>query len=614
MMKYKEKLKSRKFLVRFIAAMAALLIFLVAAVYTVFIQPNLSQKKYIYIEETVQKGDLILGIMESGSISLEESSLDYTLQLDTEEEDEDSEDEEDDEEEEESIKYLEIEEAYVVSGQRIEEGEALFKLTDKSVEAVEKRLTTLFTEAEIALAEAETEYRIEALQAKSTYDTSMLEAEWATASYQASATKTQESMNGLAADIQVLEAEIAYYQEQLADEDLWELLEEAQTTYTSAKNQFEETDVHNATAYASNYSEYKTAEQQLELIQGQIDELNKGIEENQKSIAEKQKKMGQVQSSLEVEELTNESAYESAVLGGELAEDIYNYTVDSLEDSVTVAKTEQEEAENNLEEFKSFVGEDGIIYADGSGLVTSVSYEAGDDLITTGAMISYVKEGAYTVTIDVSEEDISAITVGDTVDIVMSAYPDATYEGTIVSITTTAASDYASTISYPVTIRIEGDTSLLYGGMTAEVTFVTDSVEDVLYVSKKAVIEKDGKNYVYTGKTSGSRKLVEVETGFSDGRNIEIISGLSEGDTVYIESKINGSEEELRKSESEENGEAGGAEGMTDMEGMFGGEGNDEMPEGMSGDDWSGEMPEGMSGGDWSGEMPEGMSGGDWEL
>lgn len=571
MNKLKEKLKNKKFLARFIAVVAALLLLVGASIYTVFIQPNLNQEKYIYIEETVQKGDLILGIMESGDIELEESTLDYTLELETEDEEEDDEDEDEeedeDEDEEENIKYLEVEQVYVVSGQRMEEGEALFKLTDKSVEAVRKRLTTQLTEAQIVLAEAETEYKIEVLQAKSIYDTSMLEAERATATYHASTTRTQENVKGLAADIQVLEAEIAYYQEQLADEALWESLEDAQTEYDSAKTKYEETDVHNATAYAGNYSSYKSAEEQLEAIQGQIDEWNKAIEANRNSITEKQKKISQAQSSLEVEKLTNESVYESAVLGGELAEDIYNYTVDSLEEAVTVAQVEYDNAENNLAEFTSFVGDDGIIYADGSGLVTNVAYAVGDDLITTGAMISYVKEGAYTVTIDVSEEDISAITVGDTVDIVMSAYSDTTYEGTVLSITTTAASNYASTISYPVTIRIEGDTSLLYGGMTAEVTFVTESAEDVLYVSRKAVIEKDGKNYVYTGKTSGSRKLVEVETGFTDGRNVEIISGLSEGDTVYMESRISGKEADLM-----EKGEGFG----------------EEMPKGMPGGGFDG--------------------------
>lgn len=575
MNKLKEKLKRKKFLMKLAAGIAVLILVMGMSVYTVFVRPRLNQEKYIYIEETVQRGDLVLGIMESGSVALEESTLDYTLELETDEEESEDEDEDEDEE---SIRYLELEEVYVVSGQRIQEGDPLFKLTDKSVEAVRRRLGSRLTETQIALAEAETEYKIQVLQAKSTYDTSILEAERAEASYQAAETKTQENINGYAADIQSLEAEIEYCEEQLADEELWEELEAAQTAYESAKSKYEETDVHNAAAYADNYSSYKSAEEQLETIQNQIDELRQEIEENQKSIEENQKKIRQGRSSLKVEELTNESAYNSAVLGGELAQDIYNYTVDSLEEAVSAAQAEYEEAQNSVEDFESFVGEDGVIYADGSGLVTNVSYEAGDDLMITGAMLSYVKEGAYSVTIDVSEEDITAITVGDTVDIVMSAYQDTTYSGTVTAITTTAAADYAATISYPVTIRINGDTSMLYGGMTAEVTFVTDSVENVLYVSRKAVIEKDGKNYVYTGKSSG--KLTEVETGFSDGRNVEIKNGLSEGDKIYIESRINGSEKDLmeRKADESEKPENNGIE--TPEGRPQGGERGIEIPEG----------------------------------
>ncbi len=550
--KLKEKLKSKKFLRKFLLTVIVLTALIAASIYTVFIKPTLSEDRYIYKEEQVQRGDLILGIMESGNVTLEESSIDYTLEL---EDDDDDDSDDDDDEEEETIKYLEIEDVYAVSGQHIEKGEALFKLTEKSVEAVSKRLHTLYTEAQIALSEAETEYKIELLTAKGTYDTSMLEAGKAKAAYNSSQSRTQESVNILSADIKVLEADIAYAQDQLADEELWESLDDAQTEYTQALNIYEDTDVHNATAYASNYADYKSAKEQLDRIQGQIDELNQTIEDSEKSIAKKQEDIAAAQSGLEVEGLTNKSTYDNAVVGGELAEDIYNYTVNSLEEAVASAQADMDEAQQNLEDFQSFVGDDGIIYADGGGVVTSVSYETGDDLITAGAILSYVKEDAYAVTIDVLEEDVSAIAVGDKVDIVMTAYPDEVYEGIVESITTTATSDYASTISYPVTIKIEGDISLLFGGMTADVTFVTDSVSDVLYISKKAVQEIDGKNYVYTKGQTGNRKLTEVETGFSDGTNIEIVSGLSEGDVVYIESKVSASDEELTESGTMEQGD-----------------------------------------------------------
>lgn len=538
--------------IKFIIVSAIFLTLLCASAYTILIKKNEGKEQYVYIEEEVRKGDLILGIMESGSISLEVETLDYDLQINTSEEDEEDEDEEDeeDEDEEETIKYLAVEDVYVVSGERITEGEKLFKLTKDSMTAVGKKLNTLSTEAQIAFNEAETEYKIELLQAKSTFDTSMLEADRAETSYQASAARTQENINSLTAENKVLQAEITYNEEQLAEETLWDSFEEAQTAYTSAKNIYEDTDVHNATAYAGNYADYKSAKEQLDMIQEEIENLEETITENEKTINKNNENITRYQSSLEVEGLTNKSVYDSAVLGGAVAEDIYHYTVSSLEEAVTSAKSDMEEADSNLEAFHAFVGNDGIVYADGTGLVTEVSYQSGDKLIDIGAMISYVEEDSYLVTIDVSEEDISAIKVGDKVDIIMKAYPDADYEGTVVSITTTAASDYAATVSYPVMIKIEGDTSLLYGGMTAEVTFVTDSVTDVLYISRKAVQEIEGKSYVYIKDTADNRKLLQVETGFTDGTHVEIKDGLSEGDMVYIESKISGNKEQLMESDT----------------------------------------------------------------
>ena len=172
---------------------------------------------------------------------------------------------------------------------------------------------------------------------------------------------------------------------------------------------------------------------------------------------------------------------------------------------------------------------------------------AGDKLTESRAMLTYAKENEYTVQIDVSEEDVAAISVGDSVELAFRAYQDRTWEGVITSITTTSASDYASTISYPVTILVQGDTSLLYGGMTADVTFVTESAEDVLYISKKAVFEENGFTYVYKKEGVGNpdsaraedRVKTQVETGFSDMASVEIISGLEEGDVVYIESVMN---------------------------------------------------------------------------
>ena len=83
----KEKLrKDKKFRRNCILAGLALVILLGACVYTLFIHPNRSTETYVYKEETVARGNLILGIMESGSLSLGESAVMYELDLELDEE------------------------------------------------------------------------------------------------------------------------------------------------------------------------------------------------------------------------------------------------------------------------------------------------------------------------------------------------------------------------------------------------------------------------------------------------------------------------------------------------------------------------------------------------
>lgn len=106
-------------------------------------------------------------------------------------------------------------------------------------------------------------------------------------------------------------------------------------------------------------------------------------------------------------------------------------------------------------------------------------------------------------------------------------------------------------------VAVEGDTALLYGGMTADIIFVTEQKEDVLYISKKAIIEENGRFYVYYKTPTGEMERKEVEIGIDNGVNIEILSGLEEGDTIYLASRVS-SENAVMSNESNTNSNASG--------------------------------------------------------
>lgn len=565
----KQKHMSKKFVIRLLLAVLAFLMLVGVCVYTVFIRPNLHGDTVIYKESQVQKGNLVQGIMESGSIALQESHINYELEINYSEEDDD------DGEDEETSRYLQIEEVYAVQGQRMKEGDPLFKISRDSIDAVRRKLQKAKSEAQLELADARSDYNTQARSAKSTYSASKAEADTASRSLAATTNRLQQEIELLYGDIQVLEAEINDYNEKLTDEDTLEDYSDLKYAFEKAKEKLEETDASSVAAYTANYSSFQNAKTAFEELDDRLQGYRDGIEENQEQILEKLEQINQSQADLSREQLSAQQSYDSAVLNGSLAGDIYGYTVDDLAGTVEEAQAAVEEAQSLLDDFEAFVGTDGIVYADGSGLITEVAYEAGDRLMNTGAMLSYVKEEDYTITIDVSEEDISYINVGDTVDIEFNAYPDELCSGIVSAVTTTADSSYSSTVNYPVTIRIEGDTGKLYGGMTADITFVTDRAEDVLYVSAKAIITgEDGSTCVYIKNAEGEMELKTVTTGFSNGSETEITDGLSEGDTVYIASTVSaGQSEESLKQTGGSRPEQGTGENA--------GDGEEVIPEGM---------------------------------
>ena len=69
-------------------------------------------------------------------------------------------------------------------------------------------------------------------------------------------------------------------------------------------------------------------------------------------------------------------------------------------------------------------------------------------------------------------------------------------------------------------------------GYSANAEFVLDSVRRVLFVPESALDFDGDETYVRLKDSEGKYKRVKVETGLSDGVNIEIKSGLKEGDIV----------------------------------------------------------------------------------
>ena len=594
-----DKLKSlTKKQKKLILAGIALFLLILAACYTVFIAPLLQKEQWIYKEETVERGTLKVGVTESGSLEYNTKSIDYDLTLDVSDDDEDDSDDDDDTVQ----KYLKIEEIYAASGQRVTEGEELLKLTEDSVVAVRALLQNAVVEAKADYAEAESTYELSLLEAQTDYDTQKISASYAASIRNTSGTSVTDNVASLQVQLEQKQANTASLQEKLtqAQEDYQDALE----TYEAAKEGYEGVGTDNTVNFMTIQNGYLSARTKYLQAKSALTQAETAVTDNENAITELTNQLAAAQAKQKIDKLDTEETYQEAVITGQNAQTTYNAAVEDLKETLQEAEETKEKREEQLQAFEDFVGSDGILYATEDGVITEVSYEAGDRLTTTGALFSYATSDDMRISVDVTQEDIVDLQVGDAVDITFTAYPEDSYTGSILSINTTATSDYSNTVSYTVEISVEGELEHLYGGMTADVIFVTEEKEDVLYVSRKAIVEENGKTYVYRKTALGGRELAEVETGITNGVDIEILSGLEEGDTIYLASKVSSEAEVKSTEETADSGSSSDTAVGSDME-------LQEFDESLMPEDMQmpsgGAMPQGGPGGGNSGSFGGGM-------
>lgn len=201
----------------------------------------------------------------------------------------------------------------------------------------------------------------------------------------------------------------------------------------------------------------------------------------------------------------------------------------SLEDS----KLSKEKLQNQLDDYS--------ITAPISGTVITKNLTAGDkyEMSNSGtselALIYDMSSLCFT--LDVDELDVKNIKVGQEVTITADA-SETTYYGVVENVSISGTTSFGVT-TYPVKVRINEFDDYLLPGMNIEAEITIDSSENALTVPVNAVNRGDivyvkGDKLDENDKAPDGYRSVKVTTGLSDDEYIEIIDGLSEGDTVYI--------------------------------------------------------------------------------
>lgn len=113
------------------------------------------------------------------------------------------------------------------------------------------------------------------------------------------------------------------------------------------------------------------------------------------------------------------------------------------------------------------------------------------------------------VTVQVGEKEIAKIAVGQSANVTYPAFPDIVSQGTVTAIASVANSDSnysGGSVTFNVDILIEAPDSRLKPGMTAEVSVVTEQLDDVVMVPTMALMTEDGEHYYVNVATDGEGK------------------------------------------------------------------------------------------------------------
>lgn len=213
------------------------------------------------------------------------------------------------------------------------------------------------------------------------------------------------------------------------------------------------------------------------------------------------------------------------------------------------------------------------IYSPMSGTISLLSVELGERVVGTGMMagseilrIANLKN--MEVEVDVNENDIVKVAIGDSTIVEVDAYLKKEFKGIVTQIANSAAGNLAAdqVTNFKVKVRIleESYKDLTEGkpetyspfrpGMTATVDVITKTRKNAISVPISAIVIKTDTSAIKTpyGKSveiesspkeeqkfecvfvneNGKAKLRVVKTGIQDDTNIEIIEGLSEGDHI----------------------------------------------------------------------------------
>lgn len=243
------------------------------------------------------------------------------------------------------------------------------------------------------------------------------------------------------------------------------------------------------------------------------DELDRNVAEAQRAVAAAQEDLANAQKAAAAAQATPTTDVE----GASAAAGVSDASADT--NAVSAAQRSLASAQANLDQANAKAASRKVT-APSSGSIVELNAKVGATV--TGGMIMGESDTSggkqcmqiadlskMKVTVQVGEKDIAKIAVGQSANVTYPAFPDIVSQGTVTAIASVANSDAANgggSVTFNVDILIEAPDARLKPGMTAEVSVVTEQLDDVVMVPTMALMTEDGEHYYVNVATDDEGK------------------------------------------------------------------------------------------------------------
>ena len=218
---------------------------------------------------------------------------------------------------------------------------------------------------------------------------------------------------------------------------------------------------------------------------------------------------------------------------------------DQVLQSYNQAKEEAAAAQESLEVIRDGVssrnttGSSTLVRSTITGLILDIPVKVGNSVIqantmndgTTVATVADMSDLIFDGNID--ETEVGSLVEGMPMHISIGALPDYSSEAALEYISPKAVENNgANQFEIKAAVQVTGSGHMIRSGYSANAEIVLETLKEVLAIPESA-LEFDGDDtYVYRRNAAGGYDRVQVQTGLSDGINIEVKSGLTAGDKL----------------------------------------------------------------------------------